>query len=179
MPWRRPGWSKKAPVEYTMAPEADVIAARLVGGSNTAAVEGLQHLKSAASVLFVFATAEKIGKEWAAKAERFPKRFRPLGEYDFAVTISKPIWDRLTDRQREALVYHELLHCGRDAKGKCRIVPHDVEEFELVVKHYGLWEFGLRQFSEQILSLDITSAVGQETSGPPSPARVPALRRCP
>lgn len=53
---------------------------------------------------------------------------------------------RMTDRQIEAALYHELLHAGFDAeRGDRAWVGHDVEMFRSEVEEYGLWHDSLRQ----------------------------------
>jgi hypothetical protein len=78
---------------------------------------------------------------------------------DFLIILSADFWAEASDRDREALVVHEALHCGhaKDAYGSLRfnsstgspiigIMPHDVEEFEAVVRRYGAWTPDLKTF---------------------------------
>ncbi|MBW3635014.1 MAG: hypothetical protein KY445_00940 [Armatimonadetes bacterium] len=61
----------------------------------------------------------------------------------FVITISKPIWDTLSEEHRVALVDHELMHCGAswDDKGKTKLVliGHDFEGFNAEISRHGLW----------------------------------------
>ena len=55
--------------------------------------------------------------------------------YEFVIKINHEVWSSLTDIQRDALAYHELLHVGYDSStDKYSIVDHDLEEFARVVK---------------------------------------------
>lgn len=47
---------------------------------------------------------------------------------------------RLTNRQMEALLYHELSHCVLDEKGRPAIRPHDFEGFAREIEIYGAWK---------------------------------------
>lgn len=85
---------------------------------------------------------------------------RLLGrEPTFLITLDFSYWRDATARQREILVYHELLHCAQavDAYGAPKfsrttgwpvyaIAPHDVEEFDAVIRKYGAHDIGLQQF---------------------------------
>lgn len=85
------------------------------------------------------------------RARLVPKHFLPYCKVDATVTVNAPIWQVLTERQREALILHELLHFGTHEKtGALLIVPHDVEEFGFVAATYGAWEPGLREFGQQL-----------------------------
>lgn len=45
----------------------------------------------------------------------------------------------LSNWQLEALVYHELLHCDIDNKGKFIVSPHEFEGFLAELRNYGAW----------------------------------------
>lgn len=59
------------------------------------------------------------------------------------IFISKPAWDLLDDKQREALVHEQLCHLNLDKTdaGEWRVsfVAEDVRTFEATVKRYGAW----------------------------------------
>jgi hypothetical protein len=75
------------------------------------------------------------------------------GQPFFCMVIAHDSWLNLTVAQREALVDHELCHCGlslgKDDRLKLHIVPHDVEEFAAVLHRHGTWEDGLQSFMAQ------------------------------
>lgn len=74
--------------------------------------------------------------------------------------LASPEWSELNERQRAALVDHELSHCfaERDDDGsfKLSMVPHDLEEFGAIVRRHGLWKSDVRAFvkigAEQLAS---------------------------
>ncbi|RVT91454.1 hypothetical protein EOD42_22625 [Rhodovarius crocodyli] len=69
----------------------------------------------------------------------------------FILTLDAEFWEEASERQREALIFHELMHCMQalDKDGEPRfdaeglpvwaIRPHDIEEFNEVVRRYGAW----------------------------------------
>lgn len=69
-------------------------------------------------------------------------KVRPLYQafipYDFIIVFYIPSSDSLTNKQREILMYHELLHVGMDESGSLRIIPHDIEDFGVILKEYGM-----------------------------------------
>lgn len=83
-------------------------------------------------------------------------------EADWIIVISADWWEEASDIDREALVFHEAMHCGqqRDKHGEPRfdmlgqpvvgILPHDVEEFHSVVRRYGAWTPDLVEFKEAL-----------------------------
>ena len=59
---------------------------------------------------------------------------------DFIVTIAADhCRDRITCRQMEALIYHELCHAEATDDYRPRIQPHDFEGFLAELKEYGSW----------------------------------------
>lgn len=62
-------------------------------------------------------------------------------KYDFFITVYTPNTERLTDKQLEILLLHELLHVGVDNDGdepKFYCVPHDIEDFRKIIDENGL-----------------------------------------
>lgn len=77
---------------------------------------------------------------------------KEIGEYEefFVMTITKPVWDIIDEDKRIALVDHELCHAfaERDEEDKLvlSILPHDLEEFQAIVKRHGLWREDVKNF---------------------------------
>lgn len=78
----------------------------------------------------------------------------------FVVSIADKVWQVLNDAQREALVDHELCHAGvnvgEHGELKLSIIPHDVEEFAVIVERHGLWESEIKRL--------VDAALGRETA---------------
>ena len=76
----------------------------------------------------------------------------------FVMTLDNEWWRLANALEREALIFHELMHCeqARDKEGELRfddmglpvwaIRGHDLEEFNDVVERYGLWKSDIRDF---------------------------------
>ena len=81
---------------------------------------------------------------------------------DFIMTLDATWWSLASNHQREALVFHELLHAmhATDREGELRfteeglpiwaIRPHDIEEFNAVVRRYGAWETDVALFAQAL-----------------------------
>lgn len=114
----------------------------------------------------VWGLARKIGSLSAFLAGALDDQDDGTAEEFFCVVISQPVWAKLDDLQKEALVFHELCHFGveEDENGdsKLSILPHDLEEFGSVVKRYGLWREDVRAFLD---AANNTTAQGRNGSG--------------
>lgn len=82
---------------------------------------------------------------------------------DFIITLNSTAWEeRLTESQKEALLDHELCHCGYELNGddevKWVIRPHDVEEFAEIIERHGLWEPELERMADAIEQLKLPLA---------------------
>ncbi len=90
---------------------------------------------------------------------------RELADFDLVVILSREFWrdPNVTDKQREALLDHELSHGAlqraknlepiEDEKGrKCyRIRKHDIEEFSAVVDRHGVYQRDLEAFARALM----------------------------
>ena len=84
---------------------------------------------------------------------------RELDGFDFIILLNKEAWDRLNEKQRRALIDHELCHAQivMDSDGSpkindrdrlvTRIKKHDCEEFRDIVNRHGLWKQDLEAFA--------------------------------
>lgn len=84
----------------------------------------------------------------AAKTALLSRKVKFLSEFDFCITFNWTIWKGLNPAQRAALVDHELEHCGVADDGRYISLSHDLEEFNAIVRRWGLWQEGLHQFVE-------------------------------
>lgn len=79
------------------------------------------------------------------------------------IVLNQDAWEAFSEKQRAALLDHELCHAElklnkdletvRDDDGRpvCRLRKHDIEEFREVVERHGIWTSGLRDFAESVL----------------------------
>jgi len=92
---------------------------------------------------FTWAKASLVSDKWRALAE---------DDYKFVIEFDREVWNELTLEQQNALVDHELCHCGNDADG-CYVRQHDVEEFRCIVQRHGFWKDDVKLFAETARSL--------------------------
>jgi hypothetical protein len=82
----------------------------------------------------------------------------------FVVEISHDIWQGLDDRQRRALVDHELCHLWVDEDDDGELVlgtsGHDVEEFRGVISRHGLWNRSTEAFARG-LSANVIAGIDE------------------
>jgi hypothetical protein len=84
-------------------------------------------------------------KRWAGKARLVSTLWQALTGFDFVIEIKEQFWRFMRPEQKEALVDHELCHCGCDDDGYY-VRNHDVEEFTAILERHGLWHGGLEEF---------------------------------
>lgn len=145
-------------VYYSPAPEVARIGERLI-------TQFHQHLlKTRVEFLFRSKAGSTGGKTTLGKARKVTGLNALLATPDviedpegtsesltfFVIEIAMDMWGFLSDKQRLALVDHELCHCklGVNEKGDIvhSIAAHDVEEFAEIVIRHGLWKPDLSQF---------------------------------
>lgn len=86
---------------------------------------------------------------------------REMREFDFVIFLNATTWKQFDEKQRAALMDHELCHAGvaedkktgdpvLDEKGRrvYRTKKHDVEEFESVIRRHGLYKRDLQTFAK-------------------------------
>lgn len=83
------------------------------------------------------------------------KKQRKAGiDADYILTLNGDAWPEMTDKQKRALVDHELYHMakkkGREGT-KFVLRHHDVEEFIEIVKRYGNWSPNLKALNAVML----------------------------
>lgn len=147
-----------AAVYYSPAPDVARIGGRLIAQYH-------QHLlKTRVEFLFRSKASSSGGKTTLGKARKVSGLNALLATPDvvedpegtsellsfFVIEIAQDMWGFLSDKQRVALVDHELCHCklGVNEKGEIvlSIAAHDVEEFAEIVIRHGLWKPDLSQF---------------------------------
>jgi len=98
-------------------------------------------------ILYVF--VDKAKKFWG-KCQLVSGVHQFASGYQYMIQFNNEVWQTLTAVQREALVFHELLHVFYDSeRDKYSIAEHDVEEFVRVVHKYGLWREDVKKFMDE------------------------------
>jgi predicted metallopeptidase len=106
---------------------------------------------SLARIKYLYKIAEK--SKFRGKCALSGAQWKHLTGYDFVIVIWKQWWDQATDKEREALLYHELLHVERTEtkKGtKWVLRDHPVEAFPEEVQQFGAWSPELVQLAETL-----------------------------
>ncbi len=118
----------------------------------------IEHFNSNIIVIWKDVAEASGGKMTLAKIGKVSERDKAIYETlaDFILQISSNTWQTLKEDQREAIIYHELLHIDINAKdGTFILRKHDVEEFSNVVEHYGFYKSDVQEFAQTILNVDI------------------------
>lgn len=75
------------------------------------------------------------GKIIFADCTKTTPKYEWCCDYDYMITVYQPNVAYMTDEQIAILLEHELMHVNPNGTG---VVPHDVEEFEKIIRKYGL-----------------------------------------
>ena len=157
---------------FIMPPDGEhepvAIAGRLVRD-----LDEFNHLKHGeAAILFLMRVDSKVKKQRAILGEMALAQFQgtlgPVASWmlarlcngapDFLMILDAQWWQQASPTQREALVFHELLHAAhkQDKDGEPRFTDegrpiwdirgHDLEEFDAVAERYGDALPGSRSF---------------------------------
>jgi hypothetical protein len=89
----------------------------------------------------------RLGKKRKlGSAAMVPEKYNSLTTgFDFIIEIKQDLWSRMDLETQEALLDHELEHCGWDEDGPY-IRNHDVTEFRSIIERHGFWQNDLREF---------------------------------
>jgi predicted metallopeptidase len=80
----------------------------------------------------------KNGRAVFADCRKITGSYQAYLPYDFLITIYEPNMAWLTENQKKIVIYHELRHVGMTERG-LTVVPHDTEDFNSILEHYGLY----------------------------------------
>jgi hypothetical protein len=113
---------------------------------------------------------------------------REMREFDFVIFLNSTTWKQFNEKQRAALMDHELCHAGvaedkksgdqvLDERGRkvYRIKKHDIEEFESVIRRHGLYKRDLQRFAKACAE----GPLFKEIPEPASPATNPNEQKVP
>jgi DNA segregation ATPase FtsK/SpoIIIE-like protein len=98
-----------------------------------------------ARIAFVFQdeATETDGRIILGTTSKISPKLQPFMEFDFLIVIAEDQWVRMPSNAREALIDHELCHCGGDSLKGCKAHNHDIEEFYEVIQRHGVWKTDL------------------------------------
>ena len=104
----------------------------------------LEHIRSSqATIMYLSSDHEKKGsrKVIYGECEKVPDKWKWAVPCDFTITVFEPNVERFDEDGIRKLLLHELMHVGIDVDGneeKYWVIPHDVEDFEEMIKRYGI-----------------------------------------
>jgi len=82
-----------------------------------------------------------ISKTVCGKCIRSNNELKLFSNKDYIIEISFDIWNKLEPEQQELLMLHELMHIlvvqDKEGNNLYKIRPHDIEDFEKIIKKYG------------------------------------------
>ena len=81
--------------------------------------------------------------------------------FDYVVIVAHDYWCSLSNKQKEALVFHQLCHI--DPPDGIR--AHDFEGFKEELEAFGFWNLDLLQIAEAVRQLDLFSEEDEEPAG--------------
>jgi hypothetical protein len=91
--------------------------------------------------LFYDKPRKRSSKIILATAEAVSAKYSYLTGLNFIISVYDEAWEVMVDQEKRALLDHELNHCfiGEDKDGEpvYKIIPHDVEDFRVIIDRYG------------------------------------------
>lgn len=104
-----------------------------------------EELEDAAQVSFAVLSSDEVKTKNRmtvyGECHLIPDKYKWYMPFDYQITIYDANCSHMSEEQLRILILHELLHIGIDYTGdepKKYIVPHDYEEFRMVLERYGL-----------------------------------------
>ena len=87
------------------------------------------------------------GRATLGKAMKVSPQWKPLLKdqtTDFVIWLAYDRWEHLDNKQKRALLDHELCHCFLDHEGRAKIRGHDIEEFAVIIQRHGAWNDSIK-----------------------------------
>lgn len=100
--------------------------------------------KSEVTILYLSSEhkKKKNKKKVLGQCEKIADKYKWAIPCDFTITIFEPNVEDLTEEQLKIVLLHELLHVGieenKDGEEVYSTIPHDIEDFRLIIDRYGL-----------------------------------------
>lgn len=92
---------------------------------------------------------DRIDGVWA-RFMKVPEPYRTLTELDAIVWVRYAIWKSLDEKQRQALIAHQLTHGSTNDRGDIVVLRHDLEDFAWVARQFGAWYEGVELYGKQL-----------------------------
>lgn len=119
--------------------------------------------------LFVDKTSRKGGRERWGSVTKVSGRWEFMTELDFIIEVASPIWNDITERQRQALVDHLLECCSgeedeQSGEMKWSTREPDVQEFSSILQRHHVWNDSLTAFIRVAQEIDLSGIISSEMS---------------
>lgn len=105
----------------------------------------LQKIKDSCVTICYLASEQekkKNKKKVLGECEKIADKYKWAIPCDFTITIFQPNVEDLSEEQLKIVMLHELLHVGIEENDSgdevYSIIPHDIEDFRLIIDRYGL-----------------------------------------
>lgn len=134
---------------FVLAPEVEELATLVIDSCSEFEPIATAKREGGLSIVHVFETKsfdptkEEFKPHTIAKVTKAPPIWRALTTYDLAIQFRLPFWEAFDERQRQAVLHHELSHIDIDEPGddrgiaKFSLRPHDVEDFARTIRRFG------------------------------------------
>ena len=163
---RQPKHPKPKRTSYEFIDPTSVVGHPIYGLLNELISAHHEELASA-RIALVWCTSwvpDADGRVTLGQCSRASDLDREMAAFDFVILLRRSFWidDRVTDKQRRALLDHELMHATvrvdahgdpqTDDRGRViyRTRKHDIEEFTDIVARYGTYKADLEKFAKAL-----------------------------
>lgn len=89
------------------------------------------------------------------KCIRASKELKYFGKLDYVIELSKDVWEKIDQKTKEIVMLHELLHIllktNSNGDLNTKILDHDIKDFSLIIKKYGVDWF--KKFKVEVSSI--------------------------
>jgi hypothetical protein len=73
-----------------------------------------------------------------ADCRKVPGPFRAYIPFDILITVYEPCLHLLSENQFKILLYHELKHIGVNTDNELKVNDHDLKDFYVILRKYGI-----------------------------------------
>jgi len=120
-------------------------------------IEKYEELEDCFDAKIKYLFKESAKSAYIGKCSKATGKWRFLtGDLDYVVEVWKPYWTVASDKQKEALLYHELRHIEKKIKENddgeetvmWKVRKHHEEIFADEILYFGYWNDGLLNLKE-------------------------------
>jgi len=87
--------------------------------------------------VMAYESKKRQGRSVYADCRKINGSYLAYLPYDILITVYEPNISWLTENQRKIVIYHELRHIDVNERG-ITVKPHDIEDFESILREHGL-----------------------------------------